>query len=270
MSMLQNHPLPDSVDFFDASASAFLTENRKLILYAANKRFGRGHFSVDEVMSAATLAYHTVITGKLNPMKRTRKESVFYWYLMKEFDAIAGLGTHELAADALTPAVDDAAETDYIMERRLFERHEEESDWSGDDDIHHVFSATAGECDSVFIGGLTVCLESFFDAMISMELLDALRTLIFRTSDDGLEQLHRSLGSRSFYASVQRLRKRIQREVIEKGFSLYRAECQNGHRRTLIVAAKDETHARHWLKPYGMVVSLRPLELPRPSKVPTA
>ena len=229
---------------------AFIEQHKNMIYSVARKRLGAGKFSNDEAVSCATLACYDILLGKRDQTQRAKAESVFYFYLNKRLDDLVTLGVTEVGEN--NPCNIDGDES------RI-------ADWdfaSADDSCScdtHGFEDTHGSSHEP--SNFSVCLESLFDRQASKELIDAIRYLTNRATDNSLSDLMQRYNIKKPSALKTRLRKIIKRDLLNKGNAVYRAECLNGSHRVVIVCARNESDAKSYLNRYGAVLSCREVRL---------
>lgn len=240
----------------------FLERNRGIIIKIARKRLG-SHFNEMEAMSIAYLAGLQAKVYKRDQFQKTKDTTVFVWYLKKGFESIRGLDGGEISSSSNWASYNEESRA-IDFERTLFKSGETEGRGRGWDILWkgNGMEPVTGERNEFY-----VCIKSFNDKAVSKKVLDTLRLLTHQHyCKPAINELEKMYGCRRKTTLTNKIFKQLVSEINAMGLKLFKAECMNGVRSTVIACAVSKEEADSYFTEYGKVLKCSQLVMPNNTK----
>lgn len=229
----------------------FVKANKGMVYEVARKVLGM--FNPDEIMNEAYFAARICIMNKRDPFKKSHGQTVFYWYLCKQFIALrntVGVFDETSAASYSDTDLHDDIEAMIL---------DEDVDCSKPADYHD--DQSEGHPDNHTLTNKFIVYAPSLHNILPSRALEVLRLLSHGCDDRQWKNKLQSL--KAFYkcGSPLKLRKSICLEISEavqkSGASLYRANCKNGSYNTVLLAARSTEEAISILpKKFGKLIQI--------------
>lgn len=245
--------------------SDFLITNKGMILQEARKWFGF-NYEENEIMSEAAIAYQYFVLRKRDPHKKLKDTTGFLWYLKKRFREVRKIYNFrpvqmQETEDPIEINPEDGVDTSVSDNDKTItaQKHEKyaytELGAMVIPNTAQYPSSSKGVLNTSYMNtsdDFKVCMPSFFDNGADTRLFSGLSMLARSCSDGSVDALKRSYDCRT----VEDLKAKIAKDIavfVSKGLCIYRAECINGDRSTVIVCAKSLDDAKKYFATYGQV-----------------